>query len=159
MVLAATHSRMYSLAVDVWSIGCLFLEMAKGTPPFRKPLATGGSELLYLYNVFALLGAPQCFSEGALGASWCAHWHGWTTNDTGGRAPSGDVYTGPNMMPKDLRDEVPMLPEPAVDLLARLLMLDPSRRITPAAALAHPFLVGNANAERWRQGDKPCVCS
>ena len=81
-----------------------------------------------MYNVFTLLGTPDADT-----------WRGWTPTDTGGIAPNGDVYHGPLLPKKDLSAVLPMLSPAAVDLLSRLLALDPTARITAAEALAHPF--------------------
>eukprot|EP01065_Artemidia_motanka_P008542 TRINITY_DN142_c0_g1_i1.p1 TRINITY_DN142_c0_g1~~TRINITY_DN142_c0_g1_i1.p1 ORF type:complete len:314 (+),score=109.51 TRINITY_DN142_c0_g1_i1:64-1005(+) len=47
-------SKEYSPAVDVWSIGCIMVEMAR-----RTPLFPGDSELDELFQVFRLLGTPD----------------------------------------------------------------------------------------------------
>ncbi|CAN0409122.1 unnamed protein product [Discosporangium mesarthrocarpum] len=46
-------SRKYSTPVDMWSIGCIFAEMATG-----RPLLTGTSEGDQLVRVFHQLGTP-----------------------------------------------------------------------------------------------------
>ncbi|VDM49108.1 unnamed protein product [Toxocara canis] len=43
----------YSMAVDVWSIGCIFAEMAT-----RKPLFQGDSEIDELFSIFRVLSTP-----------------------------------------------------------------------------------------------------
>lgn len=43
----------YSPAVDIWSIGCIFAEMATGTPLFP-----GDSEIDQIFNISRLLGTP-----------------------------------------------------------------------------------------------------
>ncbi|KAF0755563.1 hypothetical protein AaE_004924, partial [Aphanomyces astaci] len=45
--------RSYSPAVDIWSIGCIFAEMAQG-----KPLFTGISEIDQLFQIFSKLATP-----------------------------------------------------------------------------------------------------
>lgn len=45
---------VYSAAVDIWSAGCIFAEMASGAPLF-----TGDSEIDQLYKTFAVLGTPS----------------------------------------------------------------------------------------------------
>ena len=46
--------RKYSTPVDVWSIGCIFAEMANG-----RPLFAGTSENDQLDRIFRLLGTPN----------------------------------------------------------------------------------------------------
>eukprot|EP00755_Sulcionema_specki_P012317 Sspe_Gene.51101::Locus_28393_Transcript_1_1_Confidence_1.000_Length_1214::g.51101::m.51101/K02206/CDK2; cyclin-dependent kinase 2 len=47
-------SKEYSPGVDTWSIGCIFVEMAR-----RQPLFPGDCEIDELYNIFRLLGTPN----------------------------------------------------------------------------------------------------
>ena len=47
-------SRKYSTPVDIWSVGCIFAEMASG-----QPLLPGGSESDQLLRIFKLLGTPN----------------------------------------------------------------------------------------------------
>uniref|UniRef100_T1E1B6 Putative cyclin-dependent protein kinase n=1 Tax=Cupiennius salei TaxID=6928 RepID=T1E1B6_CUPSA len=46
-------SPRYSTPVDIWSIGCIFAEMANKTPLFR-----GDSEIDQLFRIFRTLGTP-----------------------------------------------------------------------------------------------------
>ncbi|MCO5573685.1 hypothetical protein L7F22_027459 [Adiantum nelumboides] len=51
VLLGATH---YSTPVDIWSIGCIFAELAQ-----KQPLFPGNSELQQLMYIFRLLGTPD----------------------------------------------------------------------------------------------------
>ena len=51
ILLGQTH---YSTAVDVWSAGCIFAEMATGEPFFQ-----GDSEIDQLFKIFSKLGSPS----------------------------------------------------------------------------------------------------
>uniref|UniRef100_A0A9J2PT86 Protein kinase domain-containing protein n=1 Tax=Ascaris lumbricoides TaxID=6252 RepID=A0A9J2PT86_ASCLU len=46
-------SPRYSMAVDIWSIGCIFAEMAT-----KKPLFQGDSEIDELFRIFRVLSTP-----------------------------------------------------------------------------------------------------
>ena len=46
-------SKHYSTPVDVWSIGCIFVEMVN-----QKPLFPGDSEIDELFKIFRVLGTP-----------------------------------------------------------------------------------------------------
>lgn len=46
-------ARMYTIAVDVWSVGCIFAEMF-----LRKPVFPGKSELHQLTIIYELIGVP-----------------------------------------------------------------------------------------------------
>jgi serine/threonine protein kinase len=45
--------KKYACAVDTWSIGCIFAEMATG-----RPLFPGDSEIDELFRIFRVLGTP-----------------------------------------------------------------------------------------------------
>lgn len=47
-------SRLYGPAVDVWSIGCIFVEMAT-----KRALFPGDSEIDQLFRIFRTLGTPN----------------------------------------------------------------------------------------------------
>lgn len=47
-------SRHYSTGVDMWSVGCIFAEMA-----LRKPLFPGDSEIDEIFKIFRTLGTPS----------------------------------------------------------------------------------------------------
>lgn len=46
-------SKVYSTAVDIWSVGCILFELAH-----RKPLFYGESEIGQLFKIFKCLGTP-----------------------------------------------------------------------------------------------------
>lgn len=45
--------KVYSTAVDVWSLGCILYELAH-----RKPLFQGESEIAQIFKIFRMLGTP-----------------------------------------------------------------------------------------------------
>jgi cyclin-dependent kinase len=111
-------SRKYSTPVDIWSVGCIFAEMANG-----RPLVAGTSEADQLDRIFRLLGTP-------------------TPQDYPGIVDLPD-YT-PDLPPyppprNGMASLVPTLNDTGVDLLTKMLQYDPARRITAQEALEHPF--------------------
>ncbi|KAI5055827.1 hypothetical protein GOP47_0029348 [Adiantum capillus-veneris] len=112
VLLGATH---YSTPVDIWSIGCILAELAQ-----RKPLFPGNSELQQLLYIFRLLGTPDEIVWP--GVSKLRDWH---------------VY--PQWKQQKLSTIVPNLGTDGVDLLAKMLQYDPSKRITAKEALQHSF--------------------
>jgi serine/threonine protein kinase len=46
-------AQQYDTAVDIWSVGCIFAEMASGVP-----LLPGDSQIDELFRIFRLCGTP-----------------------------------------------------------------------------------------------------
>ena len=112
--------KVYSTAVDVWSLGCIFYEIAH-----RKPLFYGESEIGQLFKIFKVLGTP-CESN-------------WQGSD---ELPEMKIsfpkwHVNGNEKLKELCDS--NFPPEAVDLLTQMMHLEPSKRITVKAAMEHPF--------------------
>lgn len=111
-------SRKYSTPVDVWSIGCIFAEMANG-----RPLITGTSESDQLDRIFRTFGTP---SE--------ADYPGIV--DLPEYSPDILPQYPP---PKNISSLVPTLDAEGVDLFSHMIRYDPAKRISAAEALNHPF--------------------
>jgi serine/threonine protein kinase len=45
--------KVYSTAVDIWSVGCIFFEMAH-----KRPLFYGDSEIGQIFKIFKIMGTP-----------------------------------------------------------------------------------------------------
>lgn len=110
-------SRRYSTPVDVWSVGCIFVEML-----VSKPMFPGDSEIDQLYRIFNILGTP---TE--------AIWPGVS------QLP---FYREdfPRWKGVDLLEQIPVLGEDGCDLLKQMLAYDPAKRISAREALKHPYL-------------------
>ncbi|XP_075478208.1 cell division control protein 2 homolog A-like [Primulina tabacum] len=109
-------SRFYSTPVDIWSVGCIFAEMAN-----QKPLFPGDSEIDELFQIFRVLGTPN------------EHvWPGVTS------LPDFKC-TFPKWPAKDLATVVTNLDAFGIDLLNKMLRYDPSKRITAKLALEHEY--------------------
>ncbi|KAF7264078.1 hypothetical protein GWI33_000660 [Rhynchophorus ferrugineus] len=106
----------YSCPVDVWSVGCIFAEMAT-----RKPLFQGDSEIDQLFRIFRVLRTPT--EEIWKGVSTLPEYKAIFPNWTG--------YT--------LAKQVKALDEDGIDLLSKMLIYDPSKRISAKAVVSHPY--------------------
>ncbi|CAM9203440.1 unnamed protein product [Scytosiphon promiscuus] len=109
----------YNEAIDVWSVGCIFGEMLG-----RKPLFAGNDYIHQLKLITSLIGKP---AESDL---W------FVTNPRARRFMLGL----PDTSPVNLGVKFPDSNADAVDLLSKMLILDPNRRITVEQALEHPYL-------------------
>lgn len=109
-------SRNYSTPVDIWSIGCIFAELLS-----RHPLFPGDSEIDELYRIFRTLGTPN--EETWPGVSQLPDYQ-----------PHFPIWES-----KSLVELMPEIDPLAVDLLTKMLVYEPSQRISAKAALNHPY--------------------
>ncbi|KZV35127.1 hypothetical protein F511_20220 [Dorcoceras hygrometricum] len=112
------HSDDYTTAIDVWSVGCIFMEMANGTPLFP-----GRDEMHQLSLLLELLGTPSEADLESLhenGKKYIRQLRPYK------RQSLGEVF--PHVTPL------------ALDLVEKMLAFNPRRRITVEDALAHPYM-------------------
>ncbi|XP_027318272.1 cyclin-dependent kinase 1 [Anas acuta] len=109
-------SARYSTPVDIWSIGTIFAELAT-----KKPLFHGDSEIDQLFRIFRALGTPN--------------------NEVWPDVESLQDYknTFPKWKPGGLETQVKNLDENGLDLLSKMLIYDPAKRISGKMALNHPY--------------------
>ena len=114
-------SRKYDSAVDLWSIGCTFYELIESKILFEK--AETYIELLNL--IFKRLGTP---SPEVISKIDNEHAKNWILNQ--------QIYP-----PKKVSDMLKQsgISNEARDLLDKLLLFDPTQRITAKKALEHPY--------------------
>ncbi|CDR95314.1 cdc-related protein kinase I, putative [Babesia bigemina] len=118
----------YTEAVDVWSVGCIFAEIISG-----KPLFTGVNDSDTLDKIFRCCGSPTK-----------ENWPDYTKLPLvrDGRfpltsyKPNFHTYFKNNMG----ANEGCYMTELGMDLLMKMLTLDPSKRISAKDALDHPYL-------------------
>jgi len=108
--------KIYSLGVDIWAIGCIFCELFE-----RKPLFMGDSEIDQIFKIFQFHGTPtqKDWAEGVNAPNF---------KPTFPRFKSADPFERFKNMPPD-----------AIDLLLKMIALDPARRISAIEALKHPY--------------------
>ncbi|KIJ32310.1 hypothetical protein M422DRAFT_35858 [Sphaerobolus stellatus SS14] len=111
-------SRHYSTSLDMWSVGCIFAEMAMR----GQPLFPGDSEIDQIFKIFRILGTPD------------------EQNWPGVRSLPDYKSTFPNWSPSELEEVVAPLDRDGIDLLKKTLYYDSAKRISAKRALQHPYL-------------------
>lgn len=109
----------YGTSIDVWSVGCIFAEILG-----RKPLFPGTECLSQLKLIISVLGSqPEtdlAFIDNPKAKRFIASLPFTRGAHFASLYPQADIL--------------------ATDLLRRMLVFDPSKRITVADALSHPYL-------------------
>jgi kinase len=114
LIFGATN---YTTAIDVWSVGCVAAELLLGVPLFP-----GESGVDQLVEIIKVLGTPTREEI-----------HSMNPNYTEFKFP----FIRPSPWAKVFASKRP--PQVAIDLVAALLVYDPTRRLTALEAMAHPF--------------------
>ena len=106
----------YSTPVDMWSIGLIFYEMAH-----RKPLFAGDCEIDQIFKIFQMFGTPNEKT-----------WPGVT------KLPEFKL-TFPQFKGKGLNAYNRNIDDIGLDLLNKMIQIDPCKRISAKQALQHPY--------------------
>lgn len=110
----------YSTPVDMWSVGCIFAEIIS-----KRPLFDGDSEQDQIKKIFRILGTPNEDVWPGVGNLEGFNKVHWTQHK-----------------PQDLRNIIKYIEnidDNGVDLLEKLLIFDPTQRISAIQALQHPY--------------------
>ncbi|CAL9213314.1 unnamed protein product [Arabidopsis halleri] len=109
----------YTAAIDIWSVGCILGEIMT-----REPLFPGRDYVQQLRLITELIGSPDDSSLGFL------------------RSDNARRYVRqlPQYPRQNFAARFPNMSVNAVDLLQKMLVFDPNRRITVDEALSHPYL-------------------
>ncbi|CAH0522461.1 unnamed protein product [Peronospora belbahrii] len=127
-------SSRYDKQMDVWAIGCILAEMLG-----RRPLFPGHDYLHQLKIIMDVIGSP---SEDSLD---------FITNPKAKRF----ILRQPKKPKVPLSSVYPRATPQCLDLLEKMLVFDPRKRITIQEALAHPYL----SLVRDRSVEKTCPSS
>ena len=112
----------YSSPVDIFALGAIMAELY-----LLRPLFPGANERDQLLKVCAVLGSPTS-------QSW----------PEGHRLASKIGFTFPNMKNSNLQSIIPNAPVEAIDLMMKMMCLDPQKRITANECLEHCFFYDDA---------------
>ena len=116
----------YTTAIDMWSVGCCFAEMITG-----KPLFPENSEGNQLHIIYELCGAPT--EQSWPGVTALSKWKNMEPKKKYERRLKDVFKTHPKYLYNYRVDEA------ALDLLDRLLTLNPSHRINSQDSLNHKY--------------------
>lgn len=111
----------YGTSIDVWSVGCIFAEILG-----RKPIFPGTECLSQLKLIISVLGSQH---EADLG---------FIDNAKARRFIKSLPYT----RGRHFSQLYPQADPLAIDLLQKMLVFDPTKRITVLEALQHPYMAG-----------------
>jgi mitogen-activated protein kinase 1/3 len=112
-------SHEYTNAVDVWSTGCSFGEVLSG-----KVLFPGQNYIEQIVLIINMRGTPDQHTLGLISNEYALKY----------------VKSLPDKEKVPLDTLFPNAPPEALDLIDKLLDMNPERRITTEEALKHPFL-------------------
>jgi cyclin-dependent kinase len=112
VLLGCTH---YAPAVDIWSVACIFAELAR-----KQAIFPGDSELQQLLHIFKMLGTPS--EKEWPGVSKLRDWHEF-----------------PQWKAQDLTKIFPRLCPAGIDLMKQMFEYDPAKRITAKDSLVHSY--------------------
>uniref|UniRef100_H0VNG0 Mitogen-activated protein kinase 15 n=1 Tax=Cavia porcellus TaxID=10141 RepID=H0VNG0_CAVPO len=129
-------SRCYTPGVDVWSLGCILGEMLRG-----QPLFPGSSTLHQLQLILETIPPPSAEDLLALGSGY-----------------SDLILHCLGSRPRQRLDALlpPDTPPEALDLLRRLLVFAPDKRLSAAQALKHPYVQRfHCPDQEWTRGTDP----
>lgn len=122
-------SQKYTKGVDMWSIGCILGELLGG-----KPMFPGTSTMNQLDKIIEVTGRPSSDDITAINSPFAATM----------------LESLPPSKPRSLSNMFPGASDDALDLLQKLLLFNPNKRITVEEALAHPYM-----AQFHNPGDEP----
>lgn len=115
------NSEEYAAAIDMWSVGCILAEIIG-----RKPLFPGKDFIHQMQLIIETLGSPEDAELDFISSAYARKY----------------ITSLPRRPKVDFATLYPHGSALAIDLLERILVFDPRRRLSVDEALAHPWLAG-----------------
>ncbi|ORC85553.1 putative protein kinase, putative,mitogen-activated protein kinase [Trypanosoma theileri] len=126
-------SSTYTTAMDMWAVGCIIAELLTASPLFM-----GNSTLHQLSLIVSALGEPTAEDVDGLQSE-----EAW---------PLVDVL--PPVESNPLREQLKEYDADAVDLVCKLLVFNPKKRLTAHEALKHPYVAPFVSEKDFEEVDK-----
>ncbi|CDW86994.1 cyclin-dependent kinase 3 [Stylonychia lemnae] len=117
-----------TFATDMWAVGCVFFNLVSGFHPFKESCMT-----TMLYRIFKTLGTPNMNILEFPTLTQCPYF-----------VKNYDKF--PVWQSLDFSALIPDLAIEGIDLLRKMLEIEPEKRISAINALKHPFF-NNLNEE------------
>ncbi len=124
----------YGPEIDVWSAGCIFAEMV-----LRKSLFHGEDDSKTLLMIFCLLGVPTLKNFPLHRETYMFYKYLADLENMSATVPRSEMTKSFQTTCQTILNK---LGQDGYNLLMRLLVLEPSRRITAALALQDPYFQG-----------------
>ncbi|KRX38899.1 putative serine/threonine-protein kinase C05D10.2 [Trichinella murrelli] len=112
-------SKYYTKGVDMWSLGCILGEMLNG-----KPLFPGTSTINQIEKIIEVISPPSASDIDSIGSKYAA----------------AVLKTMVNLPTKTIESTITKAPCFALDLIKRLLVFNPNKRLSIEESLRHPYV-------------------
>ncbi len=119
----------YTTSIDIWSFGCVLAELFKG-----KPLLRTENKDEQINKIMECLGGPKEEDLAAFIDREAAHELAKSTK---------------SMKPKNFADILPNCPSDIIDLISKILIYNPRKRLTAVEVMAHPAFDELKNKENY----------
>lgn len=129
----------YTVSVDMWAAGCILAELVSG-----KPLFPGSSTMDQLERIIAYTGPPRKSDIESMGSSFTQ------------TMLSNLSYTKARFSLEEKLNEAPV---DAIDLVSKLIIFNPQKRLTAEQCLEHPYVAQFHNLSKELIASKKIVMS
>eukprot|EP00762_Andalucia_godoyi_P001054 ANDGO_01972.mRNA.1 putative inactive protein kinase DDB_G0270444 len=125
-------ARMILTASDMWSLGCIIMQLFQTSEERKTPIITGEHAQEVFHSISKFVDIPDTAALAAIAAE--------NRLSEGNTALYCSLPLHRTLRLVPLHELVPHAPVEALDLISRLLVVNPKLRITAAEVLRHPFI-------------------